>query len=209
MLRVLQEREFSPVGSDQVRQVDVRIMAATNRDLKEMVREGKFRDDLFYRLDVYSIVVPPLRDRREDVPLLAQAFLIELAADTDKMVHAISPEALEVLGRYGWPGNIRELHNAVERSLLSCNGDTIEARDLPHTILRSTGAVTVADSLLDNMGSDNLDIWLEGVERRAILQALDQCQGVQAQAARRLGITERSLWHRIKKLKIQVNKSFA
>ena len=209
MLRVLQEREFSPVGSDQVRKVDVRIMAATNRDLKEMVREGKFREDLFYRLDVYSIVVPPLRDRREDVPLLAQAFLHELAADTDKPVNAISPEAMEVLARYNWPGNIRELHNAIERSLLSCKGDTIGTRDLPHTILRSTGAAPAADSCLDNMGSSDLDAWLESVERRAILQALDQSQGIQAQAARRLGISERSLWHRIKKLKIQVNKSFA
>ena len=209
MLRVLQEREFSPVGSDQVRKVDVRIMAATNRDLKEMVREGKFREDLFYRLDVYSIVVPPLRDRREDVPLLAQVFLHELSADTDKSVSAISPEAMEVLTRYNWPGNIRELHNAIERSLLSCKGDTIDARDLPHTILRGAGAVPAADSLLDNMGSGDLDTWLEGVERRAILQALDQNQGIQAQAARRLGISERSLWHRIKKLKIQVNKSFA
>jgi len=209
MLRVLQEREFSPVGSDQVRKVDVRIMAATNRDLKEMVREGKFREDLFYRLDVYSIVVPPLRERREDVPLLAQVFLHELAADTDKSVSVISPEAMEVLTRYNWPGNIRELHNAIERSLLSCKGDTIDARDLPHTILRGAGATPAADSYLDNMGSSDLDTWLEGVERRAILQALDQNQGVQAQAARRLGISERSLWHRIKKLKIQVNKSFA
>lgn len=209
MLRVLQEREFSPVGSDQVRKVDVRVIAATNRDLKEMVREGKFREDLFYRLDVYSIVVPPLRDRREDVALLAQAFLHELAADTDKPVNAIDPEAMEVLTRYNWPGNIRELHNAIERSLLSCKGDTIGTRDLPHTILRSTGAAPAADSCLDNMGSSDLDAWLESVERRAILQALDQSQGIQAQAARRLGISERSLWHRIKKLKIQVNKSFA
>jgi DNA-binding NtrC family response regulator len=209
LLRVLQEREFSPLGSDQVRKVDVRIMAATNRDLKELVRQGKFREDLFYRLDVYSIVVPPLRERREDVPLLAQAFLDELAADTDKPVHAISPEAFEVLARYNWPGNIRELHNAIERSLLSCKGDTIDANDLPHTILRSTGAVPAADSCLDQMGSTDLDAWLESVERRAILQALEQSGGVQAQAARRLGISERSFWHRIKKLKIQVNNSFA
>lgn len=209
LLRVLQEREFSPVGSDQVRKVDVRIMAATNRDLKAMVGEGKFREDLFYRLDVYNIVVPPLRERREDVPLLAQAFLDELSADTDKSVHRISPEAIEVLMRYSWPGNIRELHNAIERSLLSCKGDTIAAQDLPHTILRSTGAAPAVDSCLDNMGSSDLDAWLESVERRAILQALEHCGGVQAQAARRLGVSERSLWHRIKKLKIQVNKSFS
>jgi len=208
LLRVLQEREFSPVGSDQVRKVDVRIMAATNRDLKEMVRQGKFREDLFYRIDVYTITVPPLRERREDIVLLAKSFLDELASDTDKPVHKLSSETLEVLGRYSWPGNIRELRNAVERSLLSCRGDTIEARDLPYAILRGTGSEPAADSCLDQMGSTDLDSWLESVERRAILQALEQCGGVQAAAARRLGISERSLWHRVKKLKIQVNRSF-
>jgi DNA-binding NtrC family response regulator len=209
LLRVLQEREFSPVGSDQLRKVDVRIMAATNRNLKEMVTQGKFREDLFYRLDVYTIQVPSLRDRREDVPLLAQHFLDELAADTDKPVHQIDPEAMAVLTRYNWPGNIRELRNAIERSLLSCKGDTIEARDLPYAILRGTGNTPQAESVLDQIGSGDLDSWLENVERRAILQALDQSGGIQAQAARKLGISERSLWHRIKKLKIQVNKSFA
>jgi DNA-binding NtrC family response regulator len=158
---------------------------------------------------VYTIVVPPLRERREDVPLLAQTFLDELAADTDKPVHRIGAEALEVLTRYGWPGNIRELRNAIERSLLSCKGDTIDAHDLPYTIVRSTGGVAPADSLLEQMGAGDLDAWLESIERRAILQALEGSGGVQAQAARRLGISERSLWHRIKKLKIQVNKSFA
>jgi len=209
LLRVLQEREFSPVGSDQLRKVDVRIMAATNRDLKEMVVQGKFREDLFYRIDVYTIQVPSLRDRREDVPLLAQHFLDELAADTDRPVHQISPEAMAVLTRYHWPGNIRELRNAIERSLLSCQGDTIEARDLPYAITRGTGGSSQPETALDQIGSGDLDSWLENVERRAILQALDQSGGVQAQAARKLGITERSLWHRIKKLKIQVNKSFA
>lgn len=209
LLRVLQEREFSPLGSDQVRKVDVRVMAATNRDLKEMVRENRFREDLFYRLDVYSIVVPPLRERREDVTLLAETFLRELATETDKPVHRISDEALEVLRNYNWPGNIRELHNAIERSLLSCRGDTIEARDLPYAILRGTTSVNNADAFLESMGSADLDTWLESVERRAILQALEQSGGVQAHAARRLGISERSLWHRIKKLKIQVNRSFA
>ncbi len=209
LLRVLQEREFSALGSDQVRKVDVRIMAATNRNLKEMVQQGKFREDLYYRLDVYTIQVPPLRDRRDDIPLLAQAFLDELASETDKPVHQFSPEALTVLGDYSWPGNIRELHNAIERSLLSCRGDTIEARDLPYAILRGVGSAPQADSCLDMMGSADLDAWLESVERRAILQALEQSGGVQAAAARKLGISERSLWHRIKKLKIQVNRSFA
>ena len=209
LLRVLQEREFSPLGSDQVRKVDVRIMAATNRDLKEMVRDNKFREDLFYRLDVYTILVPPLRDRCEDVPLLAQAFLQELAAETDKPVHSISSEALSVLSQYSWPGNIRELHNAVERSLLSCKGEVIDKGDLPYALLHGTNSVPAADSVLAQIENGDLDAWLENVERRAILQALEQSGGIQAQAARKLGITERSLWHRIKKLKIQVNKSFA
>ena len=135
LLRVIQEREFSPVGSDKVRATDVRFIAASNRDLKELVRAGKFREDLYYRLDVYSIVVPPLRERREDIPLLAQTFLQELVAETGKDVKGFTPAALEVFSRYGWPGNIRELRNTVERSLLSAHGEWIDVTDLPNAIL--------------------------------------------------------------------------
>ena len=205
LLRVLQEREFSPVGSDQVRSVDVRFIAATNRDLKELVRAGRFREDLLYRLDVYSIVVPPLRDRRADISLLAQIFLRELAAETDKKVTAFTPAALAILERYGWPGNIRELRNTVERSLLSCSGPTIDVEDLPAAI--AAGPAGGGEKFaLGKPGEKKLDRWLEEVERGAILEALSQCKGVQAHAARRLGITERSLWHRIKKLNIQINR---
>ncbi len=207
LLRVLQEREFSPVGSNQVRTVDVRFIAATNRDLKEYVREGKFREDLLYRLDVYSIVAPPLRTRREDIPLLAQTFLRELAAETDKKVTGFTPAALEILERYAWPGNIRELRNTVERSLLSCRGQTIDVEDLPGAVTAGKGLAAHAERFaLAKLGEKNLDHWLEEVERGAILEALSQCKGVQAHAARRLGITERSLWHRIKKLNIQINR---
>ena len=207
LLRVLQEREFSPVGSDQVRAVDVRIIAATNRDLKALVREGRFREDLFYRLDVYGITVPPLRERREDIALLARTFLRELAAETDRPVTDITPSALEVLLRYPWPGNIRELRNTVERSLLSCRGTTIDVADLPHTIRAGAGAPDESGFPLEKAGAQDLDQWLAEVERRTIQQALAQCNGVQAQAARRLGITERSLWHRIKKLGIQISRT--
>ncbi len=206
LLRVLQEREFSPVGSNQVRAVDVRFLAATNRDLKALVREGQFREDLLYRLDVYSIVVPPLRSRREDIPLLAQTFLRELAAETDKKITAFTPAALEALGRYDWPGNIRELRNTVERSLLSCQGKTIDIGDLPAAIASPPGATAGEKSALARMGRKNLDHWLEEVERGAILEALAQSKGVQAHAAKKLGISERSLWHRIKKLNIQINR---
>jgi len=196
LLRVLQEREFSPVGSDQVRTVDVRFIAATNRDPKQLVREGRFREDLLYRLDVYSIVVPPLRERREDISLLTRIFLQELVTETDKKVTSFTPPALAVLERYAWPGNIRELRNTVERSLLSCRGQ----------IAANAGLVGSEGISFDKINEKNLDHWLEEVERRAILDALAQCKGVQAHAAKRLGVSERSLWHRIKKLNIQINR---
>ncbi len=208
LLRVLQEREFSPVGSDMVRQADVRFIAATNRDLKELVRQNRFREDLLYRLDVYRITVPPLRERREDIPLLAAAFLQELRAEMDKPVEGFSEAALAALNRYAWPGNVRELHNAVERALLSCRGRLIEARDLPNTVVLDTADVQPGkrSSLPSESADFSLDAWLEEAERNLILQALDQSSGIQAHAARRLGITERSLWHRIKKLDIQISR---
>jgi transcriptional regulator with PAS, ATPase and Fis domain len=206
LLRVLQEREFSPLGSDQVRSIDVRFIAATNRDLKELVKQGKFREDLFYRLDVYNILAPPLRNRKADIPVLAEAFLRELAAETDKPVHGFSKEALQVLAGYNWPGNIRELRNAIERSVLSCKGEIIDVPDLPHTILAGAGHAPEQTALSESPGDKNLDDWLADVERRAILAALADSNGVQAQAARRLGINERSLWHRIKKLNIQISR---
>ncbi len=205
LLRVVQEREYSPLGSDEVRAVDVRFLAASNRDLKALVTQGKFREDLFYRLDVYSILVPPLRERREDVPLLAQTFLKELAAEMNKRVTGIAPGALDILMRYSWPGNIRELRNCLERAVLSCKGETVAAADLPQTLLTSQDAATAKAPAWDGNGSD-LDEWLAEVERRAIQQALAQTNGVQAQAARLLGVSERSLWHRIKKLGIQINR---
>ncbi|MDH3309836.1 MAG: sigma-54 dependent transcriptional regulator [Gammaproteobacteria bacterium] len=206
LLRVLQEREFSPVGSNQVRAVDVRFIAATNRELKALVQEGKFREDLLYRLDVYSIVAPPLRSRREDIPLLAQTFLQELAAETDKRVTAFTPAALEALAGYAWPGNVRELRNTVERSLLSCQGTTIDIGDLPGAIVAPSASAAGEKCKFEKKGKKNLDHWLEAMERDAILEALAQTRGVQTHAAKKLGISERSLWHRIKKLNIQINR---
>jgi two-component system, NtrC family, response regulator AtoC len=205
LLRVVQEREYSALGSDEVRAVEVRFIAASNRDLKALVAQGKFREDLFYRLDVYSITVPPLRERREDVPLLAQTFLQELAAEMNKHVTGITPVALDVLTRYSWPGNIRELRNSLERAVLSCKGPNVDIGDLPQSLVSNQDAVTAKTPAWDANGSD-LDDWLADVERRAIQQALAQTNGVQAHAARLLGVTERSLWHRIKKLGIQINR---
>ena len=209
LLRVLQEREFSPVGSDQVRSADVRFLAATNRDLKELVRQGRFREDLFYRLDVYSIVVPPLRERGEDIALLAETFLREISQETDKPVQCFTPEAIRVLLRYPWPGNVRELRNAVERSLLSCRGSEIGPQDLPEAVRGSAAQRQGSSCAPDRDEDQDLDSWLAEVERRAILRALERNAGIQAHAAKHLGITERSLWHRIKKLNIQINRRFS
>ncbi|MDA8364352.1 MAG: sigma-54 dependent transcriptional regulator [Gammaproteobacteria bacterium] len=209
LLRVLQEREFSPVGSDQVRSADVRFLAATNRDLKELVRQGRFREDLFYRLDVYSIVVPPLRERGEDIALLAETFLREISQETDKPVQRFTPEAIRVLLRYPWPGNVRELRNAVERSLLSCRGSEIGPQDLPEAVRGSAAQGQGSSCAPDRAEDQDLDSWLAEVERRAILRALERNAGIQAHAAKHLGITERSLWHRIKKLNIQINRKFS
>ena len=215
LLRVLQEREFSPVGSDAIRRVDVRIIAASNRDLREQTRAGNFREDLLYRLDVYRIRVPPLRDRASDIPLLAETFLKEFRSEMDKPVAGFTDEALAALTGYDWPGNVRELRNAVERSLLSCSGNQILPGDLPDRVLRSlrkgaaenTPDAEPSGGKLADLGESGLDGWLAEAERRLIVQALDQCNGVQVQAARMLGISERSLWHRLKKLDIQVNRS--
>ena len=210
LLRVLQEREYSPLGSNQIRTADIRLIAASNRNLKELVHQGRFREDLFYRLDVYNITVPPLRDRMEDVPLLAQKFLQYLSLEMDRPIRGFSQTALAALNAYPWPGNIRELRNAVERSLLSAKGADVEVHDLPQTILASTTSETRgAGGWTEKIRSEDLDTWLENIERNAILEALDQSGGVQAHAAKRLGISERSLWHRIKKLNIQVNRTFA
>jgi two-component system response regulator AtoC len=206
LLRVLQEREFSPVGSDSIRRIDVRILTATNHNLRELVEQNLFREDLLYRLDVYNIHVPPLRERQDDIPLLAKAFLQEFRVEMGKAVSEISEEALTALVAYSWPGNVRELRNAIERSLLTCKGDTIEKQDLPdkiRTLQFDSESISPAQEVPTDTG---LDEWLAETEKKIIIQALEECDGVQASAARRLKISERSLWHRVKKYDIQVNK---
>jgi len=207
LLRVLQEREFSPVGSDVVRRVDLRVIAATHRDLDAMVREGSFREDLLYRLDVYKIHVPPLRERSDDIPLLADNFLQTFRTEMDKPVERFSDEALAALSDYDWPGNVRELRNAVERSLLSCRALVIERYDLPDKVNEGGGDGRRRDGELAQVMDEGLDNWLASVERNIIIDALKETDGVQVQAARLLGISERSLWHRVKKLEIRVDRA--
>ncbi|MBF0582647.1 MAG: sigma-54-dependent Fis family transcriptional regulator [Magnetococcales bacterium] len=208
LLRVLQEREFSPLGGGLLRRVDVQVIAATNHDLKQRVREGLFREDLMYRLDVYPIRVPPLREREGDALLLAEFFLAELRAKMDKRILRFDPEAEEAMAHYSWPGNVRELRNAVERALLSCKGESITLMDLPNRILAQSPTPNRENGpTLGSLGGQDLESWLEQAERRLIKEALAQSNGVQAQAARLLGISDRSIWHRLKKLGIQVSRT--
>lgn len=206
LLRVLQEREFSPVGSDATRRVDVRIITATNSDLHELVKMNAFREDLLYRLDVYNIHAPPLRERTADIPMLANAFLIEFRAEMGKSVLGIADEALTAMSHYTWPGNVRELRNAIERSLLTCNGDMIQSNDLPDKVVSDPRKSIGLEGEGRTPGEVGLDEWLNKTEKNFIMQALEECGGVQASAARLLKISERSLWHRLKKYNIQVNR---
>ncbi|HYK89226.1 MAG TPA: sigma-54 dependent transcriptional regulator [Acidobacteriota bacterium] len=134
LLRFIQERDLLPVGSTEPRRVDVRLIFATNRDLSRMVTEGTFREDLYYRLHVFPICLPPLRDRREDIPLLAHHLLLKVRKNSGKSVASLSDEALRVIQQYDWPGNVRELEAAIERAVISCDGDTLEPRHLPQSL---------------------------------------------------------------------------
>ncbi len=195
LLRVLQEKEFERVGGNVPIRVDVRIIAATNKDLPKMIKEGLFREDLYFRLNVFSIYLPPLCKRLEDIPLLANFFLNEFT----KRVN-LSPGALQLFICYSWPGNIRELRNVLEQASVLAEKDIVEPRHLPDIIRRhsSIEKITNIDVPLD----DRLII----MEKEMIINALKITGGVQVKAANILGINQRSLWHRIKKLDINITK---
>ncbi|PWR23056.1 sigma-54-dependent transcriptional regulator [Zavarzinia compransoris] len=203
ILRVLQERQYEPVGGSSQRSADVRIIAATNRDLLAMAGEGRFREDLYYRLAVFPIALPALRERPEDIPLLLDLFVNQLSSSLGKRGIQFSAEAARLLSAYRWPGNVRELQNCVERLLIQSKGRTIEARDLPAYLTERPAAEPGAGFpiLLDEEAAV--------FERRYILAALKQANGVQVRAAELLGINERSLWHRLKKYGIAISKAAA
>jgi two-component system, NtrC family, response regulator HydG len=191
ILRVLQEREIQPVGGAGTIQVDTRVIAATNRDLRREIENGRFREDLFYRLDVVTLTIPPLRDRREDISLLAELFLKQYAEKNRKLVKGFSPKAIDVLMRHAWPGNIRELENVVERSVILARGETITPGDFP-AFLKAPG---------DELGEgDPLPIGktLKDMERSMILRTLEEAEGNRSQAARILGISRRTLQLKLK-----------
>ncbi len=201
ILRVLQEREFERVGGTRTIAADVRVIAATHRTLEAAVAQGTFRQDLFYRLQGVSMHLPPLRERVDDLPLLATHLLERAAKRLNRAPAILSSEALRCLWTYAWPGNVRELQHVLEGAMVMSDG-VINPEDLPPAIQRSAPARRAAES--GPVLSGSLDEALEEWERRMILDALSQTQGVQARAAKILGISERSLWYRIKKLGIQV-----
>jgi DNA-binding NtrC family response regulator len=196
LLRALGEQTIQRVGSNQNQKVDVRVVAATNKNLETLVREGKFRDDLFYRLDVVPIRMPPLRERREDIPLLINAFIREFARQNNKPVTGLSSDALEALQRYDWPGNVRELRAALEHAVALCRGERIGVRDLPARIL---GPASPAPGHAP-LAHGNLN--LEGMERNFIRQALQLTDGNITGAAKLLGISRRTLHRKLKAAKI-------
>jgi two-component system response regulator HydG len=190
LLRVIQEREIQRVGSDVILKVDVRILAATNRDLLEEVASGRFREDLFYRLNVVSLKVPPLKERQEDIPLLAQHFLDRYSDKNGKRVKGFTPLAMDMLLKYGWPGNVRELENAVERAVILVPGEYISERELPLSIIQAYPHSKEPPPLpTASLRPQSLD----EVEREAILSALAATEGNKSEAARRLGITRKTL----------------
>ncbi|MGB5349625.1 MAG: sigma-54 dependent transcriptional regulator [Polyangiales bacterium] len=190
LLRFLQEREFERVGGNETLKVDVRVVAATNRNLKQRVEEGKFREDLYYRLKVVQLDVPPLRVRRSDIPLLAHAFLRKYAGENDRAVQGLSEDALQHLMIYPWPGNVRELENAIERAVVMCENDLIQRDDLPtsaHGDMKNGSVMALIPG-----------ITMSELERVAILRTLDAVDGSTARAAEILGISQRKIQYRVK-----------
>jgi DNA-binding NtrC family response regulator len=195
LLRALQEREFEPLGAERTQRVDVRVIAATNRDVKRLVEEGKFLEDLFYRLNVIPFVLPPLRDRREDVPALAEHFLRKHAHRTGRKVDGLSEGALERLTTYDWPGNVRELENTIERAVVLSPGPVIDAADIT-----MPGVAGMASPGLPSLKlRSNVD-W---VERQTIQQALERSGGVKKDAAVLLGISQRALSYYLAKYRVE------
>jgi DNA-binding NtrC family response regulator len=202
ILRVLQDRRFMHLGGVQEIQVDVRIIAATNVDLQKEVREGRFREDLYYRLNVICVDLPPLRARREDIPLLAQHFLDFYANENGLSPRKLSSDALRALVDYAWPGNVRELENAIERSVVLSSGQVIGSDLLPGHI----NGRSFQDALLEHNPNATLFDILEDIERRIILEKLERCNGNQTDAAEQFHIPLSTLNQKIKRLNIEIHK---
>ncbi len=194
LLRVIQEREITRVGGEKVIDVDVRVMTATNKELLEEIESRRFREDLYYRLNVVSLNIPPLRDRREDIPLLAQHFLKMFSEKNNKEIKGFTPQAMDNFLKYGWPGNVRELMNAVERGVVLAQTEYLDER-----VLSVASKVEEFEAEMISKNGIPGDIPLDEIERVAILKALGLAEGNKSEAARRLGITRQTLLKKLKK----------
>src|SRR6266446_6148232 len=202
ILRVLQDRKFMHLGGVHELQVDVRIIAATNVDLKQLVREGKFRDDLFYRLNVITVDLPPLRQRKEDIPLLVDFFLAKYSEENERPRRRMTPEGLRPLLSYSWPGNVRELENVVERAVVLSSGLDVGPELLPDQIVGRGSPVP----LLEHRGDASLFDIVEDCERHIILDMLEKCNWNQTEAAERFHVPLSTLNQKIKRLSIEIKK---
>ena len=196
LLRILQEREFERLGSNKTRHIDVRVLAATNADLRAALEQGTFREDLYYRLNVLPIDIPPLRERKEDIPYLAQHFVKKLKNDLGSTVDAISEPAIEKLMGYHWPGNVRELENVIERSMVLAIGPVLEPADIRLDLAPKARAATVDSFLPEGMTLDQY-------EQSIIREALNRASGNKSQAARLLGLTRNALRYRLSQMGIE------
>jgi len=198
LLRILQEKEFQRLGSNQTFKTDVRVIAATNQNLEEAMKKGLFREDLYYRLNVISIPLPPLRERREDIPLLMDYFLKKYSKLNQKSISDISKEARGLLLRHSYPGNVRELENLIERAVVLCRGEVITTQDLPFHLQEGKSEIEFPKK------EKSLPESLEGIEKDLIIKALHEHQGTQTRAAESLGISERVLRYKIRKYNIKL-----
>ncbi|MDD7536101.1 MAG: sigma-54 dependent transcriptional regulator [Bullifex sp.] len=194
ILRVLQEREFERVGGTETVKVDVRIVAATNRDLLEEVKKGNFREDLYYRLNVVHIEVPPLRERKEDIPLLMSSFLEEFNREDNRAIEGFSPAARKAMYAYSWPGNIRQLRNTIESAVVTCRGKVIDTGDLPEQIVAENRAGEV---------SIRLGVTLSEAEKTVIMSTLDFCEGNKTKASEMLGIGRKTLHRKLEEYNVE------
>jgi len=198
LLRVLQEKEIERVGSNQTIKIDVRVIAATNRNLEEAIRKGAFREDLYYRLNVVTLSLPPLRERKEDIPILLDHFLKKYSRENKNEVASMTKEVRDLLLQYEYPGNVRELENIIERAVVLCRGDTLTIQDLPLNLRESKREILPEKS----REGGSLPETLENLERQLILRALERSGGIQTRAAEGLGINERVLRYKMKKYRI-------
>lgn len=198
LLRFLGERTFERVGSNKTLTADVRLITATNKDLESLVKAGKFREDLYFRLRVVEIVLPPLRERVTDIPLLAHAFLREFAQENSKPIKGFTPEAMDLLMKYHWPGNVRELRTAIEHAVVLCRGEKITPRDLPTQIKSAVATEPTIEQLIAKG-----DLTIKEAEKQLIIRALKETGGNRTLAAKKVGLSRRTLHRKIREYKLE------